>query len=130
LIFHKKILKIFKDKRVYNKNTYTIKLGGRLMNTQNFNKCISDFLVKTILNCPEKCIAENEEGITISLPEDKLTQDLTEKIREHIYELLESQDFAIELSKEFSKEKDKNLECFILKDLDGFVIHFKNKNGA
>ena len=102
-----------------------------MMNTQQvFSKCIGDFFIETLLNCPDTCITENENELTIALPEDELTQELAERIRAHVYDLLESPEFIQKLSEKLSEAKEKKLEGYVAKDLDGFVIHFENKNGA
>ena len=91
----------------------------------DFQSCLENFLAETILECPESCITEENEKLTITIPEDKLMELLTERIRENIYNILEDEKFVDKIAESLSEKKNKNLNGKLIKDISGIILYFE-----
>ena len=91
---------------------------------ENFKKCLEEFIAEAIINCPDSCFIEtkDKEKLLITVPTDKLTEYLTNKFRELIVEVLESEKVKTVLKEKYIRDYKNDLQAF---DLDGIVFSFE-----
>lgn len=95
------------------------------MENKTIKGCLEDLIVKTFLHCKERCVRENENAIIISLSDEDFMNSMMKVLKENITYAVDEGNFVNKIADILSKEKDRELQGRVIRDLDGVILYFE-----
>ncbi len=95
------------------------------MESETLKVCLEDLIVKTFLQCKERCIRENGNSIVISLSDEDFMDNMIRILKENIIYAVDDGLFIDKIAEILSMEKNRELKGRIIRDLDGVVLYFE-----
>ena len=95
------------------------------MENQALKVCLEDLIVKTFLQCKERCVRENGDSIVISLSDEDFMDSMIKVLKENITYAVDDGRFVDKIAEILSLEKNRELKGRIIRDLDGVILYFE-----
>ncbi|WP_029521387.1 hypothetical protein [Persephonella sp. IF05-L8] len=95
------------------------------MESETLKVCLEDLIVKTFLQCKERCIREDGNSIVISLSDEDFMDNMIRILKENIIYAVDDGLFIDKIAEILSMEKNRELKGRIIRDLDGVVLYFE-----